>query len=145
MNLVKGRPVAFLAVAFVAAVLLPATVRAADPAKDSRSGPRRGYPVDWSSHHVMVTGNNPSLALKAGLSDPRHVYSQVRRMVAVRNAKLERNRERDRERKREFRRLPKVDWAVSLERGFVPANQFPAKFSFDVSAQDCTAILYFLD
>jgi hypothetical protein len=138
MNLVQGRTVVFLVIALTASALLPATLLAAEPRKDSASGPRRGYPVDWSSHHVMVTGNNPSVALKAGLSDPRHVYSQVRRMVAVRNAKLERNRERDRERKREFRRLPKVDWAVSLERGFVPVNQFPAKFSFDVSVQDCT-------
>ncbi len=37
------------------------------------------------------------------------------------------------------RKLPiKVDWAVSLENGFVPANQFPAKYRFDVSTQSCS-------
>lgn len=139
MNLEKGRTVVFLVIMLTAAALIPRTVLAAEPGIDSAGkNARRGFPVDWSSHHVMVTGNSPSGALKAGLSDPRHVYSQVRRMVAVRNAKLGQSRERDGERKREFRRLPKVDWAVSLERGFVPANQFPAKFSFDVSSQDCT-------
>jgi hypothetical protein len=138
MNLVKGRTVAFLLMALTVAALVPATVRAAEPGGDSAdNNPKRGFPVDWSSHHVIVTGNSPSVALRAGLSDPRHVYSQVRRMVAVRNAKVGRNRERGREQKREFRRLPKVDWAVSLERGFVPANQFPAKFSFDVTSQSC--------
>jgi hypothetical protein len=33
----------------------------------------------------------------------------------------------------------KVDWAVSLENGFVPANEFPAKYRFDVSAQNCNS------
>jgi hypothetical protein len=33
----------------------------------------------------------------------------------------------------------KVDWAVSLENGFVPANEFPAKYWFDVSAQNCNS------
>jgi hypothetical protein len=139
MKLVTRRTAAFLLVILATAVLIPVTARAAEPASEA-SGTRakHGYPMDWSSHHVIVTGNSPSTALKAGLSDPRHVYNQVRHMVAVRNAKVESRRERDRERKRrDFRRLPKVDWSVSLERGFVPANQFPAKFRFDVTSQDC--------
>jgi len=32
-----------------------------------------------------------------------------------------------------------VDWAVSRENGFVPGTEFPAKFRFDVSAQNCTS------
>lgn len=31
-----------------------------------------------------------------------------------------------------------VDWAVSLENGFVPANMFPAKYRFDVTAESCS-------
>ena len=31
----------------------------------------------------------------------------------------------------------KIDWAVSLENGYVPQNQFPAKYQFDVVAEDC--------
>ena len=33
----------------------------------------------------------------------------------------------------------KIDWSVSLENGFVPQNQFPAKYRFDVAAEDCNA------
>ena len=31
----------------------------------------------------------------------------------------------------------KIDWAVSLENGYIPQNQFPAKYRFDVGAQNC--------
>jgi hypothetical protein len=138
MSLDKNRTVAFLLAAVVTAVLISAVAMAADSAGDSaEKGAKRGFPVDWSSHHVIVTGSTTSGALQAGVSDPRHVYNQVRRMVAVRNAKLNRTREREEERPRRRRRLPKVDWSVSLENGFVPANQFPAKFRFDVSSEDC--------
>ncbi len=139
MNLIKARTVACL---LAISVLMSMMALAAEPTNDSTGAKvRRGFPVDWSSHHVMVTGNSPVKALTAGLSDPRHVYSQVRRMVASRNAEhrreLERDFGRERERREKRRKMPKVDWAVSLERGFVPANQFPAKFRFDVSSQDC--------
>jgi hypothetical protein len=138
MNLSKDRMVTSVWTAVATVVLVSAMAMAADPAADSTTNTKRGFPVDWSSRHVMLTGSTTSGALKAGLSDPRHVYSQVRRMVAVRNAKLERDRERRGERERRRRKLPKVDWSVSLEKGFVPANQFPAKFSFDVTSEDCT-------
>ena len=138
MNLFKDRMVTSVWTAVATVVLVSAMAMAADTAADSTTNTKRGFPVDWSSHHVVVTGSTTSGALKAGLSDPRHVYSQVRRMVAVRNAKLERDRERRGERERRRRKLPKVDWAVTLEKGFVPANQFPAKFRFDVTSEDCT-------
>jgi hypothetical protein len=32
-----------------------------------------------------------------------------------------------------------VDWAVPLENGFVPATEFPAKYRFDVSTQNCNS------
>jgi hypothetical protein len=31
-----------------------------------------------------------------------------------------------------------LDWAVSLENGFVSANMFPAKYRFDVTAESCS-------
>jgi hypothetical protein len=31
----------------------------------------------------------------------------------------------------------RVDWSVSLENGFVSPNQFPAKYRFDVTTEDC--------
>jgi len=36
------------------------------------------------------------------------------------------------------RRSIQVDWSVSLENGFVPANQFPAKYRFEVATESCS-------
>jgi hypothetical protein len=47
-------------------------------------------------------------------------------------------REERERRHRRRRNAIKVDWSVSLENGFVPANQFPAKYRFDVSTQSCS-------
>jgi len=33
----------------------------------------------------------------------------------------------------------KVDWAVSLENGYVPGDQFPAKYQFGIDAEDCNS------
>jgi len=33
----------------------------------------------------------------------------------------------------------KIDWAVSLEKGYVPQNQYPAKFQFDVANDNCNS------
>lgn len=58
-------------------------------------------------------------------ANPRHVYNRVMRENAIRAAN----------RHPQHRHAIKVDWSVSLENGFVPANQFPAKYRFDVSTQ----------
>jgi len=90
-----------------------------------------GFPTDWSARHLVLTGDSSSSVLAAGFQEPRHVYNRVRRLVAIENA---------RRHWRRTRKPPiKVDWAVSLENGFVPANQFPAKFRFDVATEDCNA------
>ncbi len=88
-----------------------------------------GYPSDWSARHVILTGADADKILAQGLHDPRHVYNTVQRMVAVRNA--------SRTVRRRVKPTLKVDWAVSLENGYVPANQFPAKFRFDVTTENC--------
>ena len=90
-----------------------------------------GYPQDWSSRHLVMAGEDGQDPLRAGSREPRHVYNRVMREMA-------------REGERRHRHPPlrqkniKVDWAVSLENGFVPANQFPAKYRFDVSSESCT-------
>jgi hypothetical protein len=90
-----------------------------------------GYPQDWSSRHLLMPGLRADDVLKAGDREPRHVYNMVMRQVAM---------ERLRRRVPPRRRHPiKIDWAVSLENGFVPQNQFPAKYRFDIGAQDCNA------
>jgi len=99
---------------------------------ESTSAPHLGYPQDWSSHHLILTGEQGKDPLSAGFREPRHVYNRVMREVA---------KERDREDRDKRRRRPKraihVDWAVSLENGFVPATEFPAKYRFDVATQNC--------
>ena len=88
-----------------------------------------GYPQDWSSRHLLMPGMRAEDVLAAGDREPRHVYNMVMRQVAMENLR---------------RRVPprkrhpmKIDWAVSLENGYVPQNQFPAKYRFDVGAQNC--------
>jgi hypothetical protein len=89
-----------------------------------------GYPQDWSSRHLLMPGMRAEDVLAAGEKDPRYVYNMVMRQVAV---------ERFRHRERRHQRETKIDWAVSLENGYVPQNQFPAKYQFDVVADDCNA------
>jgi hypothetical protein len=89
-----------------------------------------GYPQDWSSRHLVMAGENGKDPLGAGWREPRHVYNRVMREAAIEGA---------RRHPHPTQRNIKVDWAVSLENGFVPANQFPAKYRFDVLTESCTA------
>jgi hypothetical protein len=89
-----------------------------------------GYPQDWSSLHLLMPGMRAEEVLAAGDRDPRHVYNMVMRQVAV---------ERFHHRRHQHLREMKIDWAVSLENGYVPQNQFPAKYRFDVAGDDCNA------
>jgi hypothetical protein len=89
-----------------------------------------GYPHDWSSHHVLAPGKHPEDSLAAGARDPRHVYNMVMRQVA------------DQRWRHRVGRLPKrmkIDWSVSLENGYVPRKNFPAKYQFNVTAENCNA------
>jgi hypothetical protein len=98
---------------------------------DAGSGPTHlGYPQDWSSQHLLMPGMRADDVLAAGDRDPRHVYNMVMRQVAI---------ERSRHRRRPHLREMKIDWAVSLENGYVPQNQFPAKYRFDVGGDDCNS------
>ena len=89
-----------------------------------------GYPQDWSSRYLVMPGTRIDDLLAAGARDPRHVYNYVMRQVAEENA-------------RGWvpwpRRRIKVDWAVSLENGHVPANQFPAKYQFGIGTENCNS------
>ena len=98
---------------------------------DSSNGQTHlGYPQDWSSRHLLMPGMRAEDVLAAGDHDPRYVYNMVMRQVAI---------DRFRHRERRPRRDVKIDWAVSLENGYVPQNQFPAKYQFDVVADSCNS------
>ncbi len=96
---------------------------------DSSASTHFGYPTDWSSRHVVLTGDDSDAALSAARKDPRHVYNLVKRRAAIEAARQRWRRRR--------RNAIKVDWSVSLENGFVPAGQSPAKYGFDVTKQSC--------
>lgn len=103
---------------------------AAEVPSPTASKTHSGFPTDWSSRHLVLSGNSSSKALAASRTEPRHVYNLVRRMAAERN-------ERERREHHRRRRAIHVDWSVSLENGFVQPTQFPAKYNFDVTSQDC--------
>jgi hypothetical protein len=73
--------------------------------------------------------------MAAGDRDPRHVYNLVMRQVALQNAP----RIMPRTGLPQPRRRIKIDWAVSLENGYVPQNQFPAKYQFNVVQENCNS------
>jgi hypothetical protein len=97
----------------------------------SASPAHLGYPQDWSSRHLLMPGMRADDVLAAGDRDPRHVYNMVMRQVAMRNLRIGVNPPR--------RRTMKIDWAVSLENGYVPQNQYPPKYQFDVVQEDCNS------
>jgi hypothetical protein len=88
-----------------------------------------GYPQDWSSRHLLMPGRADDV-LAAGNRDPRYVYNMVMRQVA-----MERSPGRAQGKKKPI----KIDWAVSLENGYVPQNQYPAKYQFNVNADSCNS------
>jgi hypothetical protein len=90
-----------------------------------------GYPQDWSARHLLLTGSESASVQRAGVHEPRQVYNLVRRMVAEDNLGRGIGPPRI--------RSMKVDWSVSLENGFVSPNQFPAKYRFNVTAEDCNS------
>jgi hypothetical protein len=95
-----------------------------------------GYPQDWSSQHLVMPGSQVEDVRSAGARDPRHVYNFVMRQVAAENARIA-----------QFQpigllppsRQTNIDWAVSLENGYVPQNQFPAKYGFTLGAESCNS------
>ncbi len=118
---------------FLFGVLLSGQV-GADPTSSSDLNDQLshlGYPQDWSSTHLLMPGIQPRDVLTAGARDPRYIYSLISRQVALRNAAdvgLPRHRHHI-----------KIDWAVSLENGYVPQNQFPAKYQFGTGAENCNS------
>ena len=99
---------------------------------DSRDRPAHlGYPQDWSTHHLLMPGTRPEALLAAGARDPRLVYNMVMRQAALENSRTSVAPHRP-------RRI-KIDWAVSLENGYVPQTMYPAKYQFGLVAEDCNS------
>jgi hypothetical protein len=97
-----------------------------------------GFPQDWSSRQLVMPGIGlrPDELLAAGRRDPRYVYNLVMRQAAEGNIREQERRPLGAPRPD---RHTKVDWAVSLEKGYVPQNQFPAKYGFNLGTENCTS------
>ncbi len=107
-----------------------ATTDTISASEDSDGQTHLGYPQDWSSLHLLMPGARTDDVLAAGVLDPRQVYNLVMRQVALENARIGVMRNP---------RRMKIDWAVSLENGHVPQNQFPAKYRFDINGESCSS------
>ena len=93
-----------------------------------------GYPLDWSSRHLLMPGARTEDIMAAARHDPRYVYSLVMRQIALRNGPWGIPTPRVNQKPKH---TMKIDWAVSLENGYVPQNQFPAKYQFGIGAENC--------
>jgi hypothetical protein len=102
-------------------------------------------PIDWSSKHVVFTGDyTPEEALKTW-NEPRAYAQWLLHGNATAGSGPLRWRPTPRPEpepipRRHSRRPMKKDWAISLGAGGVAQGMWPAKFSFDVNAPpSCTS------
>ena len=92
---------------------------------ESPSASHLGYPEDWSSRHLVITGDRATDPLSAGFREPRHVYNRVLRATAEKRERHDMEREDHDRRRRWPRRAIHVDWAVSLGTGSCPPTNSP--------------------
>jgi len=92
---------------------------------------RVGLPHDWSHHHVIFTDNappdivaHPQLAQQLR-NDPRFLAHVI---------KSHARRHHDHGKSKGRKDKPKIDWSISLGSGSTPLNQYPAKYTFDITA-----------
>ena len=96
-------------------------------------------PIDWSSKHVVFTGNyTPEEAVNTW-NEPRAYAQWLLHGNATAGSGPLRWRPTPRPEprpipRRHSRRPMKKDWAISLGAGGVAQGMWPAKFSFDVNA-----------
>jgi hypothetical protein len=126
------RPVLVLLFILLAAQFKPQTATAQTGVESSRERtgtvqPRLGYSQDWSSRHLLMPDTSTEAELSAGSRDPRFIYNLLRRRWATAQSRAA----------APHHHRKKIDWAVSLENGYVPSNQFPAKYRFQIGAENC--------
>jgi hypothetical protein len=108
-----------------------------------------GRVLDWSSHHVVVSGGIDTGNLHAAQREPRILFQLAERnLIAIRRddpgdrptrplgpltrTRIDGGGGND-------RRNITIDWSVNLGSGTVARNMFPAKYSFDVNGNpSCT-------
>jgi hypothetical protein len=103
---------------------------------------RVGLPHDWSHHHLILTNtksldvvSHPEVAKR--LQNDPHLLAHVIDSNARWHARRDHDNDRD-NRSKNRKQKPKIDWSISLGGGSTGLNQYPAKYTFDVTAfPDC--------
>jgi hypothetical protein len=100
---------------------------------NTRSGQTHlSYVQDWSSRHLLLPGTRIEDVLAAGTLDPRQVYNLKRGQLALKNSNPS-----GAPLAVDAPSKSKIDWAVSLENGYVAQDESPAKFGFDIDTENC--------
>jgi hypothetical protein len=121
----------------------------AGQAQDQDQPPQQhvGRVLDWSSHHITLSGGLAAADLENAKVEPRILYRLVERNLAPVASRREARRfgPDDRGPVRPIRPVRpegqglKFDWSIPLGAGIVAPNMFPAKYSFDINATpNCT-------
>jgi hypothetical protein len=114
-------------------------------AQDQPGQQHVGRVIDWSYHHVIMSGGLAGADLDGAKSEPRVLFHLAERNFHQASARFARQQvERDRRHPgrplRPQTQKLQIDWSVPLGTGIVAPNMFPAKFSFDINAApSCTA------
>jgi hypothetical protein len=96
-----------------------------------------GRVVDWSYHHVTLSGGLPAADLDRAKAEPRILFRLAERNLPSASTEATRFGPDGRAPRRPIRPLGrgmKIDWSIPLGAGIVAPNMFPAKYSFDINA-----------
>jgi hypothetical protein len=96
-----------------------------------------GRVVDWSYHHVTLSGGLPAADLDRAKAEPRILFRLAERNLPSASTEARRFGPDGRAPRRPIRPLGrgmKIDWSIPLGAGIVAPNMFPAKYSFDINA-----------
>jgi hypothetical protein len=104
-----------------------------------------GRVMDWSYHHVVLSGGLAAADLDRARTEPRILFRLAERNLAqtpARSGKIQFDRNSGRRptsRPIRSNQSLNIDWSISLGTGIVAPNMVPAKYSFDVTAApSCT-------
>jgi hypothetical protein len=129
-------------------LLLVPFLTVAGPAQEVTGPQHVGRVVDWSYHHIIVSGGLSAANLEAAKTEPRILFHLAERNLQRTAASpSQASQAPDGDPSAGFadhtltpKKKPplKRDWSVSLAAGTVAPNMFPAKFTLDItSAPDC--------
>ena len=133
----------FLGRCILTFALFLACLGLASPAQDQPRQQHVGRVLDWSYHHVTLSGGLPAADLDRAKAEPRILFHLAERnLYRASSGPGGRGDGAGRDPRRPSRPRShglKIDWSVPLGTGIVAPYMFPAKYSFDIAATpNCT-------